>query len=86
MHPDYLDYARKSDVHVRAKWHDVKYLCRRLAGCELSQIYVGYVDYGSWLGWIVEFSVDVDLSEFKRNVSRVVVVGERAIFIGVING
>lgn len=86
MHPDYLDYVQKQRIHAKAQWHDIKFLCRKLTGCELRQVYVARVDYNDWCGWVAEFNVDVDISEIRRTVDKVVVVGDRAVFIGVSNG
>ncbi len=87
MHPDYIDYVvQKRRVHSRAKWHDIKFLLRKLLDVELDQIYVKYVDHNDWRGWLVEFAVDVDLAEIKRNVAGVSYVGKRSVFIGVDHG
>lgn len=84
VHPDYVDYVvQKRNIHPRAKWHDIKFLCRKLLGLELNQIYVERIDHNDWDGWLVQFACDVDLSEIKRNVSGCIMVGERVIYIGV---
>lgn len=87
MHPDYLDYVgEKRKIHSRAKWTDVKFLLRKVMGLELDKAYVKPVNHNDWNGWLVEFACDVDLAELKRQVSFVLVLGERAVFIGVKNG
>ena len=87
MHPDYLDYVPdKQKVLYRAQWHDVKFLVRKIARCELAELHVEHIGYDNWRGWLVEFAVDVDVSEIKRLVYGTLVVGQRAVFIGVSSG
>lgn len=86
MHPDYLDYVVKQKVMERARWQDVKFLLRKLLGCELDSIYVKQVVHNDWCGWLVEFRGDPDFDILRSNVSGIIVLGERSCFIGVSNG
>ena len=83
MHPDYLDYVVKRKIHSRAKWHDIKFLLRKLLDCELDSVRCEWVSHNSWNGWLISFTCDVDLAEIKRNIFGTLVLGDKAVFIGV---
>lgn len=86
-HPDYLGYVvEKRKVLPRAKWHDIKFLMRKILDVELDRVYVQRVDHNDWRGWLVDFSVDTDLAECQRLIAKCTVVGKRSIFIGVNHG
>ena len=44
------------------------------------------VDDSLWQGWVVEFKIAVDMEEIKRNIWGVLIIGDRACFIGISNG
>lgn len=84
MHPDYLDYAVREWVNPRAKWHDLKFLVRKITGCELSKIFITHCEWGNDNGWIVELNgidPDIRIAELRRNLYGVVQIGERAIWV-----
>jgi hypothetical protein len=84
MHPDYVGYViQKRKVLPKAKWHDIKFLLRKLLDIEDTELYVQLIEWGNDYGWLVEFSCDVDTYEVKRNISKTCVVGERVVYIGV---
>ncbi len=87
MHPDYVGYVvEKRKIHARAKWHDIKFLLRKLVDIELHHMRVEWVDYNDWTGWLVSFAVVVDIPELSRNIACVSTVARRAVFIGVDGG
>ena len=78
-----LGVLEKRKVYGRAKWFDVKNLCANITGLHLTEIYVESINDSAWRGWIVEFKSDVHMAELQRNLSQCLVVGKRAIFIGI---
>ena len=70
-------------VLARAEWHDVKMLVIKLTGCRPQKVYVDPLDWSDSHAWLVEFKEDVDLSIIKNNVYATLIVGERAVVIGV---
>lgn len=85
MHPEYLDYVQKQTVLPRARWFDVKQLCRSITDCPSDKLFVTRFVWGNEHGWLVDFTDDVDISEIKRCIYGVVKVGERSIYVSVRN-
>ena len=67
-----------------AQWHDVKFLVRKVTGCELKRFYVQRVEWGGDAGWLVEFKQN-DYAEIAAgSVVNGIQIGNRAIWIGVV--
>lgn len=78
-----IDGEQKRRVLARAKWHDVKFLLRKMCGVEPDNNFVQLIEWGDDRGWLVQFSCDVDLADIKRSIFGVCILGERAVYIGI---
>lgn len=83
MHPDYLDYQVKETLSASAKWHDVKFLVRKVTNCDLRHFYVEPFMWAGDYGFLVSFRQAFHVDEMLQRVNKTIKVAENVIWIGV---